>query len=182
MSALLSPVAFLLSAEGGHADTFLGLPVFLWKTANLLLFFGLMWWLLKKPFTNFFRERRGEIEKALAKAEEDRARAEALAAQLSSRLVQIETELENLKAAAHKDAEAEHAALLAEAEAEAGRIVARTKGDIESRMRHARVELTEFAGDLAVEMAREMLARGVTPEDQKRLVSAGVAAVTERKG
>ncbi len=182
MSALLSPVAFLLSAEGGHADTFLGLPVVLWKTANLLLFFGLMWWLLKKPLTNFFRERRAEIEKALAKAEEDRTRAEALSAQLSLRLAEIETELENLKAAAHKDAEAEQAALLASAEAEAERIVARTKGEIESRMRHARVELTEFAGDLAVEMAREMLARGVTPEDQKRLVSAGVAAVTERKG
>ena len=182
MSALLSPVAFLLSAEGGHADTFLGLPVVLWKTANLLLFFGLMWWLLKKPFTNFFRERRGEIEKALARAEEERTRAEALAAQLSSRLAQIETELENLKAAAHKDAEAEQEALLASAEAEAERIVARTKGEIESRMRHARVELTEFAGDLAVEMAREMLTRGVTPEDQKRLVFAGVAAVTERKG
>lgn len=182
MSALLSPVAFLLAAEGGHADSFLGLPVVLWKTANLLLFFGLVWWLLKKPFTNFFRERRGEIEKALAKAGEDRTRAEALAAQLASRLAQIETELQNLKAAARKDAEAEHAALLRDAEAEAARIVERTTGEIESRVRHARVELTEYAGDLAVEMAREMLARGVTPEDQKRLVSAGVAAVAERKG
>lgn len=182
MSILLLPVAFLLSAEGGHSDTFLGLPVVLWKTANLLLFFGLMWWLLKKPLTSFFRERRGEIEKALAKAEEDRARAEALSAQLSSRLAEIGTELENLKAAARKDAEAEQAALLAGAEAEAERILARTKGEIESRMRHARIELTEFAGDLAVEMAREMLTRSVTPEDEKRLVSAGVAAVAERKG
>ena len=182
MRALLVPVAFLLSAEGGHAETFLGLPVLVWKTANLLLFFGLMWWLLKKPFTNFFRERRGEIEKTLAKAEEDRTRAEALAAQLSSRLSEIETELSNLKAAARKDAEAEHAALLAEAEGEAARIVERTTREIESRVRHARVELTEYAGDLAVEMAREMLARGVTPEDQKRLVSAGVAAVAEREG
>ncbi len=182
MSALLSPVAFLLFAEGGHAETFLGLPVVLWKTANLLLFFGLMWWLLKKPFTNFFRERRGEIQKALAKAEEDRTRAEALAAQLSSRLARIETELESLKAAAKKDAEAEREALLKDAEAESARIVERTKAEIESRTRHARAELTEYAGDLAVEMAREMLARGVTPDDQKRLVASGVAAVAERKG
>lgn len=182
MSALLAPVAFLLAAEGGHADTFLGLPVVLWKTANLLLFFGLVWWLLKKPFSSFFGERRAEIGKALARAEEDRARAEALAAQLSSRLAQIETELSNLKTAARKDADAEGAALLAEAEAEADRIVQRTTGEIESRMRRARAELTEYAGDLAVEMAREMLARGVTPEDQKRLVSAGVTAVTDRKG
>ncbi len=182
MSGLLAPVAFLLAAEGGHADTFLGLPVVLWKTANLLLFFGLTWWLLKKPFTSFFQERHGEIRKTLAKAEEDRTRAEALAAQLASRLAQIETELGNLKAAAKRDAAVEHETLLREAEAEAARLVERTKGEIESRVRHARVELTEYAGDLAVEMAREMLARGVTPEDQKRLVSAGITAVAERKG
>ena len=102
MSALLSPLAFLFAAEGVPAETFLGLPVVFWKTTNLILFFGLMWWLLKKPFTSFFRERRGEIAKALAKAEEDRTRAEALAAELSSRLAQIETELGNLKVAARK--------------------------------------------------------------------------------
>ncbi|HQR66292.1 MAG TPA: hypothetical protein PLB02_02755 [Thermoanaerobaculia bacterium] len=182
MNTLLSPVAFLLAAEGGHAETFLGLPAVLWKTANLLLFFGLVWWLLKKPFRNFFGERRAEIEKALAKAAEDRARAEALAAQLADRLARIETELANLKAGAQADAEAERETLLREAEAEAARIVERTTGEIEGRVRRARVELTEYAGDLAVGIAREMLVRGVTPDDQKRLVSAGIAAVAERKG
>lgn len=182
MTTLLAPAAFLLAAGAEHAETFLGLPAVLWKSANLLLFFGLVWWLLRKPFRNFFGERRAEIEKALAKAAEDRARAETLAGQLAERLARIETELANLKAAAQKDAEAEGAALLAEAEAEAGRIVERTAGEIESRVRHARAELTAYAGDLAIEMAREMLARGVTAEDQKRLVSAGITAVAERKG
>lgn len=181
MNTLLSPVAFLLAAEGGHAETFLGLPAVLWKTANLLLFFGLVWWLLRKPFRNFFGERRAEIEKALAKAAEDRARAEALAAQLADRLARIETELANLKAGAQADAEAERQALLREAEAEAARIVERTTGEIESRVRHARTELTGYAGDLALELARDLLARQVTPEDQKRLVADGVAALSKAK-
>jgi len=179
MNALALPVAFLLSAEG--AETFLGLPAVVWKTANLLLFFGLVWWLLKKPLAAFFGERRTEVAKALSKAEEDRRRAEELAAQLNARLAQIETELANLKATARRDAEAEHAALLTQAEEESARIVSRTKGEIESHVRHARTELTGYAGDLAVELARDLLARQVTPEDQKRLVADGVAALAKAK-
>jgi len=182
MNTLLFPVALLLSAEGGHAETFLGLPYVVWKTANLLLFFGLMWWVLKKPLSSFFGERRAEVAKTLERTDEDRRRAEALAAELSARLSQIQTELSNLKAAAKRDAEAEHAALLAEAENEAGRILARTKGEIESRVRHARSELTGYAGDLALEIARDILARQITPEDQERLVSEGVAALSKAKG
>ena len=69
MSALLTPRAArwgwpvlllvaspALAAEGG-AETFLGLPVVLWKTANMLLFFGLLAYLLAKPLTRFFRAR-----------------------------------------------------------------------------------------------------------------------------
>ncbi|MGE5345304.1 MAG: hypothetical protein ACM3JH_05050 [Acidithiobacillales bacterium] len=182
MSALLVPVALLLSAEGGTSDLFLGLPVVVWKTANLVLFFGLMWWLLRKPLSSFFGERRAEVARTLEKAEENRRRAEALAAELSARLSQIDTELSNLKSAAKRDAEAEHAALLAQAEDETGRILSRTKGEIESRVRHARSELTGYAGDLAFEIARDLLARQVTLEDQKRLVSEGVAAVSTAKG
>ena len=182
MRESLFSVALLLSAEGGEAHLFLGLPVVLWKTANLILFFGLMWWLLKKPLSSFFGERRAEVTKTLERAEENRRRAEALAAELSTRLQQIDTELSNLKDAAKRDAEAEHAKLLAQAEDEAGRILSRTKGELESRVRHARSELTGYAGDLALEIARDLLARQVTPEDQKRLVSEGVAAVSKAKG
>lgn len=182
MSTVLLPVALLLSAEGGEAGTFLGLPVVIWKTANLLLFFGLMWWLLRKPLSSFFGERRAEVAKTLEKAEENRRRAEALAAELNTRLLQIDTELSKLRAAAKLDADAEHAALLAQAEEEAGRILSRTKGEIESRVRHARAELTGYAGDLALEIARDILARQITPEDQKRLVSEGVAALSKTEG
>jgi F-type H+-transporting ATPase subunit b len=185
MSALLFPVAFIfsaLTAEGGKAETFLGLPFVVWKTANLLLFFGLMWWVLKKPLASFFGERRAEVAKNLEKAEEDRRRAEALAAELSARLAQIETELSNLKAAARRDAEAEHGALLSQAAEEAGRIVSRTKGEIDSRIRHARAELTGYAGDLALEIARDLLKRNITSSDQTRLVADGVAALSKAKG
>lgn len=182
MRASLCSLALLLSSEGAETHLFLGLPVVVWKTANLVLFFGLVWWLLKKPLATFFGERRAEVAKTLERAEENRRRAEALAAELSARLSQIETELSNLKAAAKRDAEAEHAALLAQAEDESGRILARTKGEIDSHVRHARSELTGYAGDLALEIARDLLVRQVTAEDQRRLVSEGVVAISKAKG
>ncbi len=47
-------------------------------------------------------------------------------------------------------------------------------------MRAAKAELTAYAGDLAVEVAREILAKNVTPEDEKRLVAEGVAELSAR--
>ncbi len=109
-----------------------------------------------------------------------RRRAEALAAELGSRLAQIETELANLRESARRDAEAEHAALLKQTEEDAARFLARASTDVDNRVRAARAELTAYAGDLAVEVAREILAKNVTAEDEKRLVAEGVAELSAR--
>lgn len=170
-------------AEGHEAaKTFLGVPIVVWQLANLVTFLGLLWYFLKKPVAEFFGNRRADVAKALAKAEEDRRRAEALAAELSGRLATIETELAKLRDGAKKDAEAEHAALLAQSEADAARLVARASGDVENRVRAARAELAAYAGDLAVGLARELLEKNVTPEDETRLAKEGLARLSARTG
>jgi F-type H+-transporting ATPase subunit b len=174
--------ALLGLAEEGHeaAKGFLGVPTLVWQVANLVAFLGLLWYFLRKPLAEFFGNRRVEVGKALAKADEDRARAEALAKELARRLAQIETELANLKETARRDAEAEHAALLKQTEEDAARFLARASTDVDNRVRAARAELTAYAGDLAVEVAKEILARNVTAEDEKRLVAEGVAELSAR--
>lgn len=164
------------SHEAGHG--FLGLPNLVWQVTNLVAFLSLLWYFLRKPTAEFFGNRRAEVANALAKAEDDTKRAEALAAQLEKRLADIETELANLRETARKDAEAEHAALLKQTEEDAARFLARASTDVDNRVRAARAELTAYAGDLAVEVARELLAKNVTPEDEKRLVAEGVAALS----
>ncbi len=168
--------------EEGHeaAKGFLGVPTLVWQVANLATFLGLLWYFLKKPVAEFFGNRRAEVAQALKKAEEDRRRAETLATELASRLAQIETELKALKDGARKDAEAEHAALLQQGEEDARRFVARASADLENRVRAARSELTAYAGDLAVDLAKELLAKGVTPEDEARLVKTGIAGLSAR--
>ncbi|HEX2798259.1 MAG TPA: hypothetical protein VHQ44_01180, partial [Thermoanaerobaculia bacterium] len=66
-------------------------------------------------------------------------------------------------------------ALLAKSQSDANQILARTRADLDNRVRAARVELTAFAGDLSVDLARELLQKNVTAEDEKRLLEEGIA-------
>ncbi len=165
----------MILAEHGEAAGFLGIPTLVWQVANLVTFLGLLWYFLRKPVAEFFGGRRQEVAKAIAKAEEDRRRAESLAGELAKRLAEIETELAHLREGARRDADTEHAALLKETEEEAARVVARASADVENRVRAARAELTAYAGDLAVDLAKDLLAKGVTPDDEARLAKAGIA-------
>jgi F-type H+-transporting ATPase subunit b len=172
--------AMLLLSEEGHeaARAFLGVPTVVWQFLNLGLFVGLLWFLLRKPLAGFFENRRTGVATALAKADEDSRRAEQLSKELAARLSSIETELAALKNAARRDAEAEHAVLLAKSQSDADHILARTRAELDNRVRAARAELTAYAGDLSVDLARELLKKNVNADDEKRLLSEGVARLT----
>lgn len=174
-----APMAFLFSEEGYEAARgFLGVPSLAWQILNLGCFVALLWFLLRKPAAAFFGNRRTTVATALVKADEDRRRAEALAKELAARLESIQTELANLKTAVRHDAEAEHAALLVKSQADADQILARTRADLDNRVRSARAELTAYAGDLSVELARELLKKNVTAGDEKRLLDEGIASLS----
>lgn len=177
---LLLAAAPVLASGGeaeGHAATWLGVPLVVWQAVNLVVFLGLLVHFLRKPLARFFAGRRQEIEAALRRAEEDRARAEETVRVLSERLGKLEEELSQIQSRARTEAEAEHATLLSEARRDAERLVERSRAEAESRLRTARNELTVWAGDLAVKLAHEILERNVTPEDQRRLVEEGLAAL-----
>ncbi|MFI5120354.1 MAG: hypothetical protein ACHQM4_08070 [Thermoanaerobaculia bacterium] len=171
--------ALLLLEEGQEtARGFLGIPGTVWQLLNLGLFLVLLWYFLRKPAADFFGNRKAGVAAALAKADDDRRRAEQLSVELTARLASIETELAKLREAARHDADAEHTALLAKSQSEADQILARTRADLDNRVRAARAELTAFAGDLSVDLARGLLLKNVTAEDEKRLVAEGIAQLT----
>ncbi len=186
MSGALGTVALVRAREpqggaegGGHeeAPSFLGLPFVAWQALNLVLFLFLLYKLLKKPLTNWVSARRDSVAQQLRDAEEKRGRTEALAKELAARLARIEEEIAELKSHSEKEAVAEQAALTAQAAADAERIVQRAAAEIDSRVRTARKELTAYAGDLALEIATDLLKRNLTPEDQVRLVREGIASL-----
>lgn len=169
-----------LGAESEHAGgehLFLGQSYELWQLINLALFLGLLVYFLRKPVAEFFRTRTQEVQDRIKKSEEDARRASELLSKLQGRLAEVEAELVAMKAAAEKHAEAEEVEILKAAEDEARRIADRAVLDIESRIRTARKELTVFATGLALDLARETVRRGLTADDQKRLLEEGFAAL-----
>ena len=108
LARLLPLAAPALAAEGHEAAaTFLGQPLWIWQLINLVVFLGLLVWLLKKPVGAFFGDRRREVEETLRKAEENRKRAEELVVQIEGRLAKLDVDL----AAIHEHAKTEAAAL-----------------------------------------------------------------------
>lgn len=177
----LALLVFSPEAEGpggGHeTQSFLGLPMILWQAVNLVLFVGLLVYLVKKPLVDFFGERRRSVEEALRKADESRLQAETLSREVEQRLLHLETEVTEIRAQAVREAEREKNALLAQAESDAEKVLARATAELDSRVRAARAELTAYAGDLAIDAATAMLKKTVTAEDQRRMLEDGFAAM-----
>lgn len=183
LSAMAPAWSLSLAAEGHEAGaTFLGVPLAIWQAVNLVVFLGLLVWLLRKPVGAFFGDRRKEIEENIRKTDENRHRAEQLAAEMEARLEKLDEEVAAIHRHAMKEAESEQAELLRQAEVDARKIVERVRADMDTRVRHARKELTTYAGDLAVEIARDVLSRNVTPQDEDRLLREGLTAFHDAAG
>jgi F-type H+-transporting ATPase subunit b len=164
--------ALLLLAEGGaeHADTFLGLPLWIWQTANLVLFFGLLLYFVGRPLGAAFRKRQEAIEEQRREAERLTAEADRLTAEVRQRLARLDEELAAVAAQGKTDGEAERAALVVRAGQEAERVKKEATEEIERRVAAARADLERAASDLVASAAVELLSREITADDRRRLL------------
>ena len=168
---------------GPHAGPkFLGLPAWIWKLANMLLFIGVLVWLLGGPAKRFFAERNGQIRNAAEEAKARRAKADQLASDIQARLTQIEADVRAIHERAEAEGERQRRELTEAADAEAQRILAAARAEVDSRLRHARHELTEYAGELAAERAEQIVGQSITENDQKKIFNESVREVAEVKG
>lgn len=167
-------------AEGPHGELkFLGLPFWIWKLANMLLFFGLLVWLLKGPIGGAFGMRSEAIRAAAAEARERRAKADQLANDIQKRLAEIENEVKAIHERAQAEGDRQKRELIAAAEAEAQKILQSARNEVDNRLKHARHELTQYAGQLASERAEAILREKITDNDQKKLFEESLRQVSE---
>jgi F-type H+-transporting ATPase subunit b len=71
--------------------------------------------------------------------------------------------------------------LIAAAEAEAAKILQAARNEVDNRLKLARHELTEYAGQLATERAEAILRDKITEEDQRKLFDESLRDVGEVK-
>jgi F-type H+-transporting ATPase subunit b len=178
----LAPLRLLEEAEaaGEHVATFLGLPLWIWEIANLLLFLGLLLYFVARPLAAAFRQRQVEVERRLKEAQRQRAEAARLEAEVHERLDRLTREIDEIRARGIGDGETERLALAERADREVERVRREAEQELARRLAAARDELQRAAADLTASAAGDLLARQITEEDRRRLLEQSVARLGEK--
>jgi F-type H+-transporting ATPase subunit b len=138
---------------------------------NFVLLVAVIGYFAGKPIREFFNARRATIQDDLHTAAEFRREAEARYAKWQRKLVDLEAELDQIRATSRERAEAEREKIIADANAAAERIRTEATAAIEQELRRSREVLSEEAANLAVELAGNLLREHVTNADRDRLVT-----------
>jgi F-type H+-transporting ATPase subunit b len=155
---------------GPHEEpTLFGIPYWIWKFANMLLFIGFLSYFIVGPVKRAFSERGEKIRGDAQEARERRAKADQMAADIQARLGRVEGDLQAILERARVEGERQKQELIVAAEAEAKKIIQNAQSEVDNRLRHARSELTEYAGQLAAERAEQILRDKITDADQQKL-------------
>jgi F-type H+-transporting ATPase subunit b len=167
------------AAEEGSGK-FLGLPPLFWSAANLLVFFGLLFYLLARPLSRFFHARREQITSQMKEAAHQQQEAERLRSEMEQRVTALSREIEALKERLRRDGERERKALERQGEEEAARLVAQIGQEVARRVGDARREIASEAATVAADLALELLQRELTPEDRERIFRTTLERLTAR--
>lgn len=166
------------SAGEHHEQTYFGIPGWVLKLANMLLFIGVLIYFVGGPVKKAMAERKAGIQQAAVEAKERREKADRMADDIQARLSAIEAEVRAIHERAQAEGERQKRELIAAAEAESQKILANARNEVDNRLKHARTELTEFAGQLASERAEQILREKITEADQKKLFTESLREVS----
>ncbi|MFN0120795.1 MAG: hypothetical protein ACKV2V_09865 [Blastocatellia bacterium] len=140
------------------------------KAVNLVIFFGILYYLLRKPAREFYQERFNEIRASLQKAAREKEQATARMAELDQRLNRLDTELAGIRQQSQQEAAAERERVAVQAREEADKIRQTATREINSAKNAALLELRQFTAARSVEMAEQIIRREMSAEDDSRLV------------
>jgi F-type H+-transporting ATPase subunit b len=152
------------------------------QAVNALVLVWLLTRFLYRPVAAIIAQRRAEAAKLLADAAETRAQAQREAEALAAARAGLAAEGEHIRADAHTRADAERTALLDEARTDAAQLRHEAEAAIVRERSAAQAELQSAAADLALFIARRLLARlppAVAAEAFRAALAADLAALPE---
>ncbi len=174
--ALLIPATAL--AAGGGDGSFRGDRIFR-HLLNLVIFVGVIGYLVKTPLADFLQFRRTEVKEGLDNAFDAKAAAQDRFTELQTRLDGFEDEVAAMMARVESDGAREHERLVAAGREAAVQIDAATTRSIDEEARRAAAELRAEAIDLAMGKATELLTASVGAADHKRLAEGYLTTLQE---
>jgi F-type H+-transporting ATPase subunit b len=124
---------------------------------NFVVIAAAIFWLSKKNLPGVFRNRTASIQKAMEEARKASEDANRRLAEIETRLSKLAVEIGGMRAAAEKEAAAEEQRIKAAAQEDARKIVQSAEQEITAAAKAARRELTAYAADLAVSLAKKQI-------------------------
>ena len=180
--AAASLLILLALPASASEDSAAGMQTFIWPAVNLVILFAVLVYFARKPLRAYFDKRRSDIQDQLQAAADQLATAETSYAKWQRRMIDLETELDQIRATSRQRAEAERERIIGDARASAERIQREATTAVELELRRAREILREEAARLAIELAGERLAREVTDADRDRLIDEFIDLVAATSG
>jgi F-type H+-transporting ATPase subunit b len=114
-------------------------------------------WASRKFLPGVFNARTAAIQKAMQEAQKASDEARRRLAEIESRLMRLDVEIGMMRDAAEKDAAAEEARIQAAVQEDARKMVESAQQEIAAAAKTARRELTAYAADLAVGLAKKQI-------------------------
>jgi F0F1-type ATP synthase membrane subunit b/b' len=147
------------SVKGIARLTGLGLQQSYWLSVvlNFVFIAGAIIWASRKYLPGLFRDRTAGIQKAMQEAQKASEDARQRLAEIEARLMKLDSEIGAMRDAAAKEGAAEESRIQAAAEEDARKIVAAAEQEIAAAAKAARRQLTAYAADLAVGLARKQI-------------------------
>lgn len=162
-------------SEGHSAPkTYFGIPAWILKFFNMVLFWGLLGYFIVGPIRRSFSARGERIRSDLKEAESRRRKADQMAGDIQARLAQIEADVAAVLERAEEEGERQKREMIAAAEQEAQKILTTARTEVDARVKAARKELTDYARELSADSARAIIERQLTDEDRRKIFSESV--------
>jgi len=124
---------------------------------NFVVIAAVIVWAGRKYLPGKFRDRTAAIQKAMQEAQKASEEARLRLAEIESRLMKLDAEIGIIRDAAEKEGAAEAARIQAAAQEDARKIVTSAEQEIAAAAKAARRQLTAYAADLAVGLARKQI-------------------------
>lgn len=140
------------------------------RAVNVAIFFGILYFLLRKPTRDFFAERFARIRSLLERAAKEKAEAQARIKTIDDRLARLDSEVAKIKETSRQEVAAESERLKVQTQAEIEKIRDTARREIEAAKQTALVELRQYAAANTVALAENLIRRELTSADDSALL------------
>ncbi|MCP4603983.1 MAG: ATP synthase F0 subunit B [Proteobacteria bacterium] len=136
---------------------------------NFICLLLIVYFILRKPLSQKFKDRKETLEKAINEANQMKARAEKALSQARSKMQAIDVEMARIRQEILDAGKAESARILEDAEAQAERMRSDAKAAVEQEIARLAQGIREQFADEVVAMAEQLVHKQIESVDHERL-------------